>query len=264
MDPRSTDQKRSWDQDIRGAAPAPVAADVGIVAALPIEVGDLIDRFHRIRKYQSAHGTVVEGEYAGKIVALIIAGAGRRAARRAADVLMAGHRPHWMISAGFAGALDPALDRNDLVLPHEVVDPEGGCFSVEQPTALGNGLGPAKGRLLTVDRLILTPREKEELRRTYQADFVDMESSAVAALCQEKLVRFLALRVISDDAQSELPREIATLLTHSGSYRVGAAIRAIWQRPARLKDFWKLHERALEAAERLAKFVTRWLGDLAT
>ena len=39
-----------------------------------------------------------------------------------AELLIAGHRPRWIISAGFAGGLDPALARNDLVLPHEVID----------------------------------------------------------------------------------------------------------------------------------------------
>jgi adenosylhomocysteine nucleosidase len=70
------------------------------------------------------------------------------------------------------------------------------------------------------------------------------------------------VRVISDDARSDLPPEVATLLTRSGSYRVGAALRAIWNRPSSLKDFWTLHERALEAADHLARFLTVCLDDL--
>ena len=52
---------------------------------------------------------VIEGEYCGKIVAVAVGGMGRAAARRAADVLIAGHRPRWLISAGFAGALESRL-----------------------------------------------------------------------------------------------------------------------------------------------------------
>ena len=89
-----------------------------------------------------------------------------------------------------------------------------------------------------------------------------MESSAVAALCAERLVRFLAIRVVSDDARKDLPREVASLITQSGSYRIGAAFRAIWNRPSSIKDFWTLHEHALEAADRLARFVVRCLGEL--
>jgi adenosylhomocysteine nucleosidase len=260
-DRSTTDQSHSQQHVERGVAPPPVRSDVGIVAALSIEVGDLIDQLKKVRKYQSATVPVIEGEYAGSIIAVAIGGAGRSAARRATDVLIAGHRPRWIISAGFAGALNPALARNDLVLPHEVIDLEGRRFPVQQPATLGS-FRHTKGRLLTVDRLILNSDEKESLWRCHDADLVDMESSAVAELCNQKLVRFLALRVISDDAHTKLPREIATLLSHTGSYRVGAAMRALWHRPSSLKDFWTLYERALEAADRLAKAVTRCFDEL--
>ena len=89
-----------------------------------------------------------------------------------------------------------------------------------------------------------------------------MESSAVASVCSERLIRFLSIRVISDDAQTDLPREVATVIAHGGSYRVGAALRAVWQRPSSIKDFWSLYEHAIEAAGRLAKFVSLCLDEL--
>src|SRR5262249_18512449 len=137
-------------------APPPVPADIGIVAALPIEVGYLIDSLRRLRKYHSATVTVIEGEYHKRIVALAIAGIGRPAARRAAEVLIAGHRPRWLISAGFAGALNPALARNDLVLPQEVIDQEGRRFPIVRPETLSVAMPCKSGRLLTVDRIIAT------------------------------------------------------------------------------------------------------------
>ena len=262
MAPGSSEEKQSSKQDARHIAAAPVPADVGIVAALSLEIGVLIDGLRRVRKYQAASLSVVEGEHNGKIVAIAISGPGRTAARRAAELLIAGHRPSWLISAGFAGALSPAMNRNDLALPGEIIDPEGRQFAVMRPESLGIGVRHLTGRLLTVDRLILDSAEKAELHRTSGADLVDMESSAVAAICGEKLVRFLSMRVISDDARTDLPPEVAALLVRSGSYRVGAAIRAVWNRPSSVKDFWKLHEHALEAADRLAKFVLRCLDEL--
>ncbi len=262
MGPQETGETRSRKRDERRTAPAPVPADVGIVVALPIEVGDLIDRLQRVRKYHSAAVPMIEGEYAGRIVVVAVGGAGRAAAKRATDLLVAGHQPRWLVSAGFAGALNPTFARNDLVLAHEIIDPEGHSFPVVIPEALGSRQGHVTGRLLTVNRIVLAPAEKQELRRVFDADLVNMESSAVADLCRQKLVRFLSVRVISDDAGTPLPREVAMLLSHTGSYRVGAAIRALWQRPASLKDFWMLHERALEASDRLAKFLVRCLDDL--
>jgi adenosylhomocysteine nucleosidase len=244
-------------------APAPVPADVGIVAALPLEVGYLVDMLRRVRRYHAASMPVIEGELEGKIVAIAVGGMGRAAARRAAGILLDGHHPGWIISAGFAGALNPAIERNDLALPGELVDVDGRRFPVSRPDSLGGGVQHAAGRLLTVDRLILDTAEKAELHRATGADLVDLESSAVAALCAERLVRFLSIRVVSDDARTNLPREVASLLTRSGSYRVGAALRAIWSRPSSVKDFWTLHEHALEAADRLARFVARCLGELS-
>ena len=258
----SSGQENATKPDARLVAPAPAPADVGIVAALSMEVGVLTDGLKRIRKYQTASLPIIEGEHDGKIVAVVIAGPGRTAARRATELLIAGHRPSRIISAGFAGALNPTLNRNDLALPEEIRDLDGGHFPIVRPETLGAGIRHLTGRLLTVDRLILDSAEKAELHRTSGADLVDMESSAVAAVCGEKLVRFLSVRVISDDARTDLPREVAALLVRSGSYRVGAAVRAIWNRPASLKDFWALHERALEAADRLAKFVMRCFEDL--
>lgn len=249
-------------QGLAPPAPAPVPADVGIVAAMPLEVGYLIDRLRRVRKYHAAALSITEGELDGRIIVIATGGMGRAAARRAATVLLEGHRPSWMISAGFAGALNPALERNDLALPRGVVDPEGHALTIDPPGQMGEGVRHCTGRILTLDRIVLQASEKAELHRDRGADLVDMETSAVAALCAERLIRFLSIRVVSDDARTDLPPEIARLMTQSGSYRVGAALRAIWDRPSRIKDFWRLHEQALEAADRLAKFVARCIGEL--
>jgi adenosylhomocysteine nucleosidase len=242
--------------DVR-PAPPPVSADVGIVAAMGVEVGFLLDRLSKVRKYSGPEGpAIIEGEVGGKVVALVVAGLGRAAARLGAQRLLDGHRPRWMISAGFAGALDPGLARYELVLANEVLDLEGRRLRIDVAVP-DDGPGPRvrSGRLLTVDQIVRTAAEKAELHRRFEADLVDMETSAVAALCGERLIRFLSIRIISDEAQVDLPPEVVSLMTRSGSYRVGAALRAIWRRPSSLKDFWALHEHAQEAADRLAGFV---------
>jgi adenosylhomocysteine nucleosidase len=245
-----------------GVAPPPVPADFGIVAAMPAEVSDLIDGLKKVSKYQAVAVPVIEGECGGKIVAVAIGGPGRPAAGRATEALLTGHRPRWIISAGFAGALNPAFARNDLIVADEIIDTEGGCHRVAVPAAVAARAKQPGGRLLTVDRVVLSSTEKDALRQAHQADLVDMESSAVAALCALRHVPFLSIRVISDDAHADLPREVAGLLSRKGSYRVGAALRAVWQRPSSIKDFWTLYEHSLEAADRLARFIVRSLDDL--
>lgn len=60
-------------------------------------------------------------------------------------------------------------------------------------------VSPIRG--LTSDRVICSAREKCDLGRTYQADVVDMEGSAVAALNGAVAM----LRVVSDDTEHDLP-----------------------------------------------------------
>jgi adenosylhomocysteine nucleosidase len=240
------------DPDAQRLAPPPVPADVGIIMALPIEAGYLLDRLKAVRRYTARSQKVVEGEIAGKIVAVALSGVGKTAARRATELLIAGHHPRWLCSAGFAGALDPTLKRNDLIMPHEVCDLAGGRVEVNSSALQIPGIARTSGRLLTVDRVIARASEKAELRSLHQADLIDMESFELARLARERTIPILSVRVVSDDASTELPAEVARLLTHTGSYRAGVALRAVWNRPAALKDFWTLHTRAMEAADRLA------------
>ncbi|HEX8199568.1 MAG TPA: nucleoside phosphorylase, partial [Isosphaeraceae bacterium] len=183
------------------------------------------------------------------------------------ELLLAGHRPRWIVSAGFAGALDPALARDDVVLASEVLDTDGGHFAIdlsvpEAGPGPGPGRGIASGRLLTVDAIVRTAAEKAELRRRFGADLVDMETAAVAAFCGERGIRFLPIRVISDEAGTDLPPEVLSILGPSGSYRLGATLGALWRRPASLKDLWALREHAHSAAERLAEIVPGALARL--
>ena len=248
--------QHSSEPSAKGVAAAPLAADVGIVAALSIEVGHFLDRLDNVRKYACAKHTIVEGELGGKIVALIIGGPGRESARNAAEILIAGHRPRWIVSAGFGGALDPELRRFDVVMPNEIVDLDGSCFHVDVsiPQADQGIRSPRllTGKLVTIDTIAGTAADKAALREQTGASVVDMESSSVAALCSERIVKFLGIRVVSDTTAEDLPLEVANLMTKSGGYLVGLALRSIWNRPSSLKDFWNLHQTAQEAADRLA------------
>ena len=244
-------------------APAPLPADVGIVAALPIEVGFLTDKLTKVRKYSGPGHSIIEGEYEGKLVALIVGGMGRVAAKKATELLIAGHHPRVIVSAGFGGALDPTLRRNDVVFFSEIVDREGQRFVAHLPDGFAKPPRIRTGRLVTVDEIVRTTAEKAELRARSSADVVDMESSAVASVCNAIGLQLIALRIVSDEAGADLPAEVVTMLTKSGGYRVGAALRAIWNRPSALKDFWSLHENAQEAADKLSEITLAMIARLS-
>src|SRR5262245_15034930 len=159
MGPHPTDPRPSNSH----RAPAPVPADVGIVAALPIELGYFIDHLKRVRKYLTPSGTIIEGESAERVVAAIVSGIGQASARRGTETLIAGHRPNLIISAGFAGALAPGLSRNQVVIPNSVIDAEGSRFAVKLPGGLQLEASIARGSIVTVDHLVMTAREQARI-----------------------------------------------------------------------------------------------------
>lgn len=244
-------------------APPPSPADVGVVAAMPMEVGHLVDRLEGVRHYTSRKLTVIEGELEGRVVVVVASGVGVAAARRGVEHLIDGHRPRAIVSAGFAGALDPALNRNDLIAPRAVADGLGGAIGLDPTAVAAVPTVQVVGRLLLVDRVIGGVAEKARLRAAHGADAIDMETFAAAEAAAARRVPFHSLRIISDDARTELPPEIGRMLNASGSYRVGAALRALVGRPSVVKDFWSLHSHAQEAADRLANAVQVLLRGLS-
>ena len=56
--------------------------------------------------------------------------------------------------------------------------------------------------------LVRRPAEKQALGETHKAMALDGESFAVAQLCQREKIRFLAVRIINEALQDELPQEV--------------------------------------------------------
>jgi adenosylhomocysteine nucleosidase len=78
----------------------------------------------------------------------------------------------------------------------------------------------------------------------------------VAEACRNENVPLLAIRVISDAVDDELPPEIEYLLAQKSlAGKLGAATGAFLKRFSAAKDLWRLREDALKASDRLAKFL---------
>lgn len=240
--------------------------DVAVVFATVSESGGLEDRLDGLLTVHAQRLTIKQGGLAGKHVVLAAGGVGQSAARQATEQLLAGHRPAWVISAGFAGGLTEALARGDFLLANEIVDLSGRRLGVD--VAYQSEAQPGRptvhlGRLLTVDRVICQPAEKRELGERFAALAVDMETMAVAEVCRDQKTRFLAVRIVSDAVDESLPEEVQRLMASSHpAGRFGAAVGAVWNRPAAFKDLWKLREQALVDSDRLAAFLAELIARL--
>lgn len=241
----------------RPPLPAP---DIAVLFALGLESGGLVDLLSRTVTTRCQSFTEHIGLLQDRPVLVAESGIGCRAAERAAEDLIRLHRPQWIISAGFAGGLTPELARQHILMADAVIDTRHSLLDVGfriSPEQVAATPGLHVGRLVTVDRLVRDRAERLQLASEFRAVACDMETMAVAEVCRQQRTRFLSVRVISDDLNDQIPPELERLAQHSSmAGKLGAATRAIWQRPGIVKEMWRLRETAQRASDRLARFLT--------
>lgn len=237
---------------------------VAIVFAVAIEADPFARLAGRRVETRAAGVAIEEGTVAGVRVAWCVGGIGTTAAARAARLLVAGHRPRLLVTAGFAGGLDPALPRGAVVRPSVVLadgEPQGLPLASVPPLGAG---GPPPATIVTAAGVVATPDEKRALAERTGAHLVDMETHAVARVAAEAGLPCAAIRVISDDAAEPLPSEIVALARPQSTLRrLGAALTAVGRRPAAARDLWRLYENAVVDAKTLAAALESLCADIA-
>ena len=207
-----------------------------------------------------------EGSLAGRRVVVVIAGPGPAAARQGTLALWAGHRPQWVMAAGFATALVPELRIGDIVMADRLVTEAGASdSSAGSELAIDFQIDPAAlatMRHLRVGRLL--GGRSPTSRRTRQDSFWPSGISAwrptvnrpsVADVCRQKRVRFLAVYAIREPCDS-LPVEVDNVVRQrSWPGRIGAVAAAMFHRPSSLPELWQRGEQSLVAGERLGQFL---------
>lgn len=238
---------------------------LGIIFALPIEAHTFERRASHTKEFRGQECVVFEGRLANHPITWTISGVGRDAASRAAQLMIDGHRPHTLISAGFAGALAPDLEHGNVLIPDRILNDRHECVytlvSIDQIPFLVTKTRKPRA-LITVDSAITSKEAKAQLRKSSNADLVDMESAAVAQIAREADIPFLAVRAISDTSDETLPPEVSRLSQpQSPMHRFGAAIAAITRRPAAITDLWKLWEQGMACSRTLANQLEKIIGE---
>jgi len=245
--------------DPSAAPPAPLTPDIALLYALNLESGGLVDRMTDAVTTECPAFVERIGRLDGHPVLVAESGVGQERARQAAEDLIRIHHPRWIIATGFAGALVEELQRGHILMADTLVDVQHQSLDVGfrvAPETVQATPGLHVGRLVTVDQLVRKREDKQQLAAQYGAVACDMETMAVAQVCREQQVRFLAVRVISDGLDDRLPAEVERMIDQrSVAGKLGAATRALFQRPGSIKDMWRLQEIARRASDRLASFL---------
>lgn len=162
----------------------------------------------------------------------------------AADILakkLAKTKPQLVVSAGFAGGLQPGVAVGDLVLGLNYSDPE----LVSQLV-----LGPRwhRGNVLTESAIVEKSADKRRLGEQSGCLAADLETEHLARICAENQVSMISLRCISDALEDDMPVPAAVLLNpQTGRPDSLGLFRHLVANPSSVSGFNKLLKNAKAA-----------------
>jgi adenosylhomocysteine nucleosidase len=174
---------------------------IAITFALPAESSDFV-RLLKNRGVVSREGVeTIRGHLHAKSIVVIHTGVGKKISRERMETILRRERFEYLISSGFAGALEKDLQVGQLLIAENFSSPK----LLGSPTLVLADDKTFLGKLQTVSRMIETVEERESLHKKTGAAAVDMETEILAEVCAAHDLPMLSLRAISDTASEPFP-----------------------------------------------------------
>jgi adenosylhomocysteine nucleosidase len=131
-------------------------------------------------------------------VSVLHTGIGEKICRERIGRFLDSNNFEFLLSSGFAGGVDPALQVGDLLLAENFSDPQ----LLARAHAI---VGSRVGKLVTADAVIESATDRQQFAKQNDAAAVDMETEFIARECAARKIPMLALRAISDTASAPFP-----------------------------------------------------------
>lgn len=215
---------------------------VGMLAPMQPELQPIVRRLGMERD-----GSLYRGR-AGEIeVVAMLTTIGMKAGAQAAQRILE-HAVDWVMVVGIAGGVDRSVAIGDVVVPEIVVDrATGGRF---RPASVGSIV--ARGTLSCGDELI-TGEDELNAMAARGVIAVDMETAAVAAVCETAQCPWSAFRGISDYAGEGLVDDAIFAMTRpDGTADPSVIARYLQEHPDRKQVLARLAHDANLATEAAA------------
>jgi len=185
-------------------------------------------------------------------VVTLIVGIGRQNAEKSVRSFLTASAPALVLTCGFAGGLNPELKLGDVIF-----EPAGPAANNQKLTEALLAAGARPAKIYCADRIATTVAEKQALRAATGADAVEMESGAIQAVCAERGLACVTVRVISDTAHEALPLDFNALAKADKSLDFGKLAWAITKSPGKIGALMQLQKKTKFAAERLADVLAK-------
>lgn len=208
------------------------AADIAVTFALPEEGKDFVAKLRGMRVVQGGTLPVITGELLARRIAVCHTGVGAESCNTRIAAFLQEHRPAKLVSSGFAGGLDPALQVGDVVVAANFCSPEMLAKASLQQIF--------QGAMTTEKHVAETVAEKAALFSQTGASAVDMETAIIFGQCSQRGIPMLSLRGISDSAADDLPVSFSIWFDAAKQKpRVGALLWELATHPAKIPRFAK-------------------------
>ena len=221
---------------------------IGITFALPRESANLRRQLSEIRQ----DGDLISGRIDHREVAIVHTGVGAKNCNERLEVLLHKARPKLVIGSGFAGAIVNDLHVSELVL--------GENFSDRQLLATAERILQDRHlrivKLFTSTAIVDSVVERNEIARRSGAEAVDMETGAIAGVCNAHGVPLLSLRAISDSPTEPFP-VAAHILFDIEQQRPNYGRLAVYllRDPASVPKLLRFSKHIAQAREKLTKAI---------
>jgi len=222
-----------------------------LVAAEPREFDGLLPFCSSVRKLAWPVYWARFAESGGRQFWMVANGAGAAHAGRAAEVACQGCQPEAMVSMGFCGALDPALEIGDVFVA-TAVDAGVRRFDARLPHC---EIRHATGTLASIDHVAQTADEKLRLRAA-GASAVDMEAGGVAQFAAAHDIPLFCVRAVTDLATQGFTIDFNKALLSDGHFGTIKLLASAFENPGKaFPELFRLRRFCRIAARTLGEFI---------
>ncbi len=220
---------------------------IAFICAMPMELTPLTNKLglHEVERDGLA---ISEGKLGDRDVVAIVTGMGPEFARTGTSQLLDAVTPAWVVSVGITGALENETPIGTLVRPEFVVDSASGREHAPAPL----GAGAPQGKMWTTNGLTTKTEDLTRLRGMGVVS-LDMETAAIADVCEARNVPWSVFRVISDRASDgSIDQEVFEMSNMDGTPNREKIEKFFREHPEKAALMAELGKQATAAADAAA------------
>ena len=220
-------------------------------------------KLREFEEFRIGDVSVYQARIGRATVDVVVTGMGPANAQRAAEAAMS--VPHTIcICSGFCGALKSEHHVGD-ILAARAVQQMGKNKTIECSQGLvtnawGDGAKHAQ-RFLSSEKIVATAEEKARLAPF--ADAVDMESFAILSVAHERKLSAVAIRVVSDRFDQDVPVDFSATVDEKGRVRIAGVLKYVAYNPINIPALIRLGRESKTAAEGLANFLEAYIKKIS-